>query len=219
MKRIDEIVRGMLIANNPSDYWNNVTFPELENALSIIQQDGESVWAHIMSVMNLLSTKNPVTLLAGLFHDLGKIYTIQTNNSSRSKFLNHEVMSSEIAAERLLEWGANEYLIDQVCRIVSTHMYNISSVSKESAIRKFIANVGQDNIENWFVVRRADSASYSKYGEYKRHIIDPFYRTVRAYLDTLPFEHTPTQLESEPNITIGGKESKSDDISLLTEGG
>ncbi len=219
MNKIDEIIHGMQIANRPSNYWNDVTFPELEYARSVIQQDDKSVYDHTMSVIDLLSVKNSITLLAGLFHDLGKIYTIQTTDSSQSKFLGHEISSTRIATRRLYEWGASKYLIDRVCRLVMTHMCDIVSITNDKSIRKFIANVGQDNIENWFIVRKADSASYSKYGQHKAYIINPFYLAVmQCRIKSFNMENKPLKLQLKPNIIIGGKQSTNGNASLSVEG-
>jgi hypothetical protein len=91
-------------------------------------------------------------------------------------------------------------------------MYDVYTVVSEKTIRQFVATVGMDNIENWFIVRRADSASYSKYNQYKRHIIDPFYSAVKEYLDGL--SQGDDSLQSSPNVALGGKDKKDGSMSL-----
>jgi len=221
MSKILSIIKGMQIAKRPSDYWvaSDTNFPELDASHTIIQRNGQSVWDHTMAVIDALETKNHITLLAGLFHDLGKCSVKNIDNPSMPRFPCHATASANIARIKLTEWQASLYLIDRVMRIVLTHMYDIISVVNEKTIRRFISDVGLDNIENWFMVRRADSASYSQHGQYRKHIIDPFYNCVKEYLETLPYENSPIQLQSEPNIDIRGKECKSDDTFLTTEGG
>lgn len=218
MNKIDEIIYGMQAANLPSDYWvtSDIKFPELEASKLILQRNNQSVWNHTMQVIGLLTTKNHITLFASLFHDLGKNYN---QSMSGPRFPGHAIESARIAKTRLTEWGATPYVIDRVIRIVLTHMYDIKGITQEKIIRGFIANVGLDNMENWFVVRIADSASYSQHGKYKRHLIDPFYKTVKNYLSKLPLKDNLLQLQSEPSIVMGGKDYKDDDVSLSVEGG
>ena len=218
MSKIDKIIQGMQAAKSPSDYWvaSDIEFPELEASRRIIQRNSQSVREHTMSVIDLLTIKNSITLLSGLFHDLGK----NCNQSiSGSRFPGHAIESTKIARTRLTKWGATPYLIDRVIRIISMHMYDIKGITQEKTIRKFIADVGQDNIENWFVVRRADSASYSEYSQYNRHMIDPFYNAVKNYLSQLPQKDSPLQPQPESNIVMGGKDCKDDDVSLSVKGG
>ena len=207
MNQVTEIIRGMMAVNEPSDYWYDATvyFSELENSHSVQQRDRRSVWEHTMRVLDALTVKNPTTLLSGLFHDLGKYYIDPTDDPSRSKFPGHAGKSAEIAKARLEKWGANPDLVDSVVRVVSTHMFDIRDVTQDKTIRKFVASVGKDNVENWFVLRMADSSSYSGYQRYVNYLIEPFRRAVVSYLERQP---SSEPLDFEPNDVIGGIQIK-----------
>ena len=202
----------MMTAHVPSDYWywfdGTVEFPELQNSRSVQQRDKRSVWKHTMLVLDAMTVKNPTTLLSGLFHDLGKYYIDPTDDPSRSKFPGHAGKSAEIARARLEEWGANPDLVDSVVRVVSTHMFDIRDATQDKTIRKFVASVGKDNIENWFVLRFADSRSYSGYKQYANYLIEPFRRAVVSYLERQP---SSEQLDFEPNDANGGIQIKGGD--------
>lgn len=178
-----QIISGMLSHQYHGDYWKStsIEFKELLMADSIIQNDGKSVKEHIMLVVQLLLIKNPVTIFSALFHDLGKIYT-KSQKQIAPKFLGHAQKSAQIAKKKLIEWNASDSLIERVLRIVSTHMYDIKNITKDRSILKFIADVGSDNIENWFVLRIADSRAYKKYNNYYRYIIHPFKLLVDQHL-------------------------------------
>lgn len=190
---IQQILHGMQNSALPSDYWliSDINFPELRAAQLITQRDGQSVWEHTMSVMDLLSIKNPITLLSGLFHDLGKSCIPSTNDSSLSKFRGHAIASANIAETRLNEWQASPHLIDRVARIVSTHMYDINNATQNKTIRKFLADIGQDNINNWFTLRIADSRSYAVKRKYHSRIIKSFRKVVMSYLKQQPGTDQP----------------------------
>jgi len=130
-----------------------------------------------MKVLDLLDIRNDVTVWSALFHDLGKghdKYLYPNSKSKRPHFPGHANISAEIAVKYLEQWNADTDTIDKVSRIIETHMFDIKSNLIPKTIRNFIANVGIDNIDNWFVVRCADSASYSTTDKYVANIIEPF---------------------------------------------
>lgn len=193
MKIIDEVIQGMQTANLTSDYWDtaNIDLPELTASCSVIQRNGQSVYEHTMLVMDLLTIKNPITLLSSLFHDLGKKNTPPTIHSCGidqlvPRFPNHANESANIARIRLTEWIATHYLIDRVCRLISMHMFDLKNATGEKTVRGFIANVGRDNVDNWFALRIADSRSYAAQQQYRNHYIEPFRKSVTLYLREQP---------------------------------
>jgi len=215
MNQIDKIVNGMRNANLPSKYWelSDMEFPELTASDFLLQRNGQSVFQHTMSVIDLLTVKNSITLLSGLFHDLGKIHISTTNDPSLPRFPGHENESVAIAIVRLKEWGASPYIIDRVCRLIVTHMFDIIEAlrwSKEKTIRNFIANVGQDNIDNWFVLRVADASAYSHDNAYYNTRIDIFQHVVMSYLEKQPSTEPLkfTEHDTARNIQIEGRDVK-----------
>lgn len=192
---IQQILQGMQNFASPSDYWltSKISFPELKAAQLIIQNNNQSVWEHTMLTIDLLPIKNPITLLSCLFHDLGKICKDSINccippmnNPLLPRFPEHSLHSAVIAKTKLKEWQASPYLIDRIVRIVLMHMYDINNTFKEKTIRKFIADVGLDNVDNWFAVRIADSRSYTAQQKYRNHMIEPFRRVIMLYLEQQP---------------------------------
>lgn len=193
MNKVHQITKGMMSANLPSEYWilSSKTLPELELCHSVEQRNGQSVWEHTMSVIDLLTIKNPITLLAGVFHDLGKATTQPMEDVSLPRFPGHAEESTRIVESVLPGWGATSYITDRVARIVSTHMFDISNAMKEKTIRKFVADVAIDNLDNWFALRVADSRSYAAQRQYRNIFIEPFRRRVCAYIDSQPIFGSP----------------------------
>lgn len=208
MSKIDQIIQGMQSATKPSCYWANpdVGFPELEASKRIIQRNNQSVWDHTMSVIDAITIKNPITLLSGLFHDLGKGCVSPMNDPSLPRFPGHVHESANIAEDVLTKWQAPPYMIDRVLRIVSMHMYDISNAAREKTIRKFVADVGLDNVDNWFVIRIADSSSYAAQQQYRSRFIEPFKTAVMSYLGQRPIADRPEfdREETENRIQIEG---------------
>jgi hypothetical protein len=183
MSTYDDIICGM-ISNYPSAFWNPITigtprFYELEATHFVKNRDGYTVFHHIMNVIDSLEIKNEITFLSGLFHDVGKAYVTPIDGG---RFPNHAQKSAQIAAIKLKEWKTPDNVIDSVCKIVLTHMFDISKPKSEKRIRRFISSVGVRNIDNWFVLRITDSRSYSESHQYYNKFIDPFRDAVNRYI-------------------------------------
>lgn len=194
MSKVEKVILGMQATGWPSDYWivPDREFPELEASRTIMQRNGQSVWEHTMSVIDLITPKKPTTLLSGLFHDLGKCFVQPMGNPFLSKFPGHAIASADIAETKLTEWGAAPDLIDRVIRLITMHMYDISNVAKEKTIRKFVAEVGPTNIDDWFALRIADSRSYAAQQQYHNHYIEPFRTLIMSYITQQPGANQPT---------------------------
>jgi hypothetical protein len=200
LNSIDEIIDGMMIASPPSSYWtgSNMGFPELEISKSTIQRNNQSVWQHTMDVIDVLEERNPITLLSGLFHDLGKCRIKSAPDISESKFPGHEAESVIVAKNKLVEWGCPDRILDGVVRIISTHMYDISVPIKEKTMRNFIASIGARNINDWFILRLADAKSYPRQHRYYRDYVKPFRIAVLSFLNEQP-QHDQSELV-DPSI-------------------
>lgn len=212
--QINSILAAMQLYKLPSDYWlapdPELEFPEMEKAKLVMQNNNsQSVWDHTMSVVDLLSVKNPVTLLAALFHDLGKISLYPNIRlSETSRFFGHEFTSASIARQRLNEWGTPHCYLDKIDRLILTHMYDVVGNINKKRIREFVARVGPDNIENWFVLRIADSRSYHSHGTYRNKIIEPFREAVMLYMKQQPVAKQPQIAPSDRTIQIEGGDAQ-----------
>jgi len=186
-------------AKRPSEYWarSAISFPELSVAKMVMQRNGQSVFDHTMRVIDTLETQNPITLLSGLFHDLGKCYSERNPGDSGPKFPGHDAESVVIVLRVLPEWGATNHLMARVARLVGTHMYDITQSMSERRIRQFVATVGVDDIDNWFVLRLADASAYANSVRYCKRFIKPFRTRVTEYVRGLP-------KNSEPLVDNGG---------------
>jgi tRNA nucleotidyltransferase (CCA-adding enzyme) len=186
--KIKEITNGMLGHLRPSIFWRNgkFTLKILEDLKSLKQRGGQTVFDHTMDVLDCLKIKNEITLLSALMHDTGKLYT-KTINDNGINFWDHEYVSSQIIWSILPSWEVPIDTIDIISRIIKTHMIDIKCNMSKSKIRKFIADVGHRNINNWFVLRQADAESYANYkstpfNQYMKSVFYPFKNKVISEL-------------------------------------
>ena len=209
MNAYEETIRGMTENSLPSTYWENtIGFTELESSKHVIQSNGQSVWEHTMLVIDILEYKNPITLLSGLFHDLGKCCVKPIDGTHSSRFPGHDLQSARISTEVLRKWNAPINIIDAVFRVIIKHMYDISDALREKTIQKFVADIGRSNVDNWFTLRIADSRAYAEQQKYYNRYIDPFRSAVNKYLNQQPSVNEPKILDVVSGMQIEGGDVK-----------
>ena len=112
---------------------------------------GEDLWDHTLRAVDGAARDHPRIRMAALLHDLGKPLTM-----ADGRFLGHESVGAELA-DRLLEawrWPLVERA--RIVRLVRQHMFGYQTSWSDAAIRRFIAKVGPDHLEDLFLLREAD---------------------------------------------------------------
>ncbi len=134
-----------------------------------------TVWEH-----NLLSFKYAVeqgysfeVRLASLLHDVGKPRT-KGGDGYNSTFYNHDVVGATMTHEVLERLRFSKDIVKKVRKLVRWHMFHYDTeVVTESAVRRLVANIGKENVEDLIKVREADriGSGVSKAKPYKlRHL-------------------------------------------------
>jgi len=205
---LSSVINGMLTSTKPSDFWTinpSKCFAELAKAKTTQQRNGQSVFNHTMNVLDSLSLKSETTLLAALFHDLGKTEICVTFD--QSKFPNHALLSARIVRRRLSSWQSSQELIDKISRLVNTHMFDITIPLSHKTISKFVADVGRHNIDAWFILREADSVAYHNHSIYCQQFIKPFKIKIKNYLNQLPgtIKFPSGDANTDVSINLDGK--------------
>jgi putative nucleotidyltransferase with HDIG domain len=114
------------------------------------------VGTHLLMSLKSCKSKDPVVRFATLIHDIGKPQTYKKLTTGVITFYNHEVISTKIAetiAERLrLSNKEREKLIT----LVKFHQFTVDERQTDSAVRRFIRNVGKENLKDMLELRVAD---------------------------------------------------------------
>jgi len=135
----------------------NYIIPDLLEGFGMLQKGHHvyDVWEHSLRTLYNCVSISPITRFASLLHDIGKPNSLKIINGERT-FHNHEVIGSRIA----LKIGKNLRLsnkeLDQLFRLVRWHMFTVSEMQTDKAIRRFIRNVTADYIDEMIALRRAD---------------------------------------------------------------
>ena len=134
--------------------------PELQEGVGCKQNKHHvyEVFEHNVRALEYAAKKNYSleVRLASLLHDFGKPRT-KRGRGENSTFHGHEVIGARMAREVLARLAFPKGVIEKVCHLIRYHMfyYNVGEVS-ESGVRRFLARVGTEHIDDILKVREAD---------------------------------------------------------------
>jgi poly(A) polymerase len=103
---------------------------------------------------------NRVLRLAALLHDVGKPRTLSVTNG-QVHFFEHERVGAAIARDLLTNLRYDTATTKEVLALIQFHMRPASDTDTwtDSAVRRFVREVGEERIENLFALARADVTS------------------------------------------------------------
>lgn len=135
--------------------------PELEETIGVEQKSPGrhhiyDVWNHSLLAMKFCPSQDPLVRFATLLHDIGKPKTQKTTEGGTITFYNHEVIGARTAkkiAERLRFSKADR---DRLFKLTRWHQFTVDERQTDSAIRRFIKNVGNESIDDMLALRIGD---------------------------------------------------------------
>lgn len=190
MERVrDELIKLLKYAPKPSigielfreSGLLKLFIPELLECIGINQPEWhvEDVYKHSLTTLDL--SEDSIKLSA-LLHDIGKART-RSEDSDGVHFFGHDRVGSEMAGVIMERLHFSKLQIKQVTTLIRWHMFyypsadwrkgnKLESIVEEesekqggwtdSAIRRFISNVGEEYIEDLFKLRIADANANPK---------------------------------------------------------
>lgn len=172
---------GMILLKN-SGLMDEI-LPELTKTFGVEQKSPGrhhiyDVGTHSLMALKYSKSQDPITRFATLIHDIGKPQTFKKLESGTITFYNHEMVSAKIAeniAERL-KFSNKEK--DKFIKLVRWHQFTVGEMQTDSAIRRFIRNVGVENIPDMLDLRVADRLGSGaketswRLEDFKRRIIE-----------------------------------------------
>ena len=111
-------------------------------------------------------------------HDVGKARTQRILGNGTITFYNHEIESAKIAVKIADRLRFSSVEKDKFIRLVRWHQFTVDERQTDSAIRRFIKNVGLENIEDMIALRVGDRlgggarATSWRLEEYKARILE-----------------------------------------------
>jgi putative nucleotidyltransferase with HDIG domain len=164
-ERIHDELLGILGSDFPADGITllysacllEYILPELIPAYGVAQAKHHiyDVWTHSLMSLKSAPSKDPLVRLATLIHDIGKPVVAKGVGEART-FYNHEVVGAHLAekiAKRLKFSKKDE---EKLVTLVRWHQFTVDERQSDSAIRRFIRNVGKENLEDILALRIGD---------------------------------------------------------------
>lgn len=108
---------------------------------------------HSLRTADALAAGDPVLRLAGVLHDLGKATTLADGH-----FIGHEIVGAGLAEDVMRRLRFAERDVERVRGLVRQHMFGYDSSWTDAAVRRFMARVGLDGLDDLFALREADTA-------------------------------------------------------------
>lgn len=156
--------------------------PEMYKAFGIEQKSPGrhhiyDVGTHSLLALKNCKSDNPLLRFATFIHDIGKPITFKKEGAMIT-FYNHEYVGAKIAeniADRLK--FSNEEKAKFVT-LVRWHQFTVDEHQTDSAIRRFIRNVGLENVEDMLTLRVADrlgggaTETSWRLEEYKKRLVE-----------------------------------------------
>jgi len=150
---------GMLIFRNVG--LMEEILPELEKCFGVEQKSPGrhhiyDVGTHSLMSLKFCKSTDPIVRFAALIHDIGKPSTYKKTTSGIITFYNHEMASAKIAeriADRLRFSSQDK---EKLITLVRWHQFTVDERQTDSALRRFVRNVGVDNIPDMLDLRVGD---------------------------------------------------------------
>ena len=154
----DEAARGILLLEKLGLL--GYVVPELREGIGVAQNLHHiyTVFEHHIKSLDY-AAKQGYSLevrLTALLHDLGKPKT-KYGEGYNATFHGHEMASAKMVARALERLRFSKDTIERVVHLVRYHMfyYNVGEVS-EAGVRRFLARVGPENVDDLLRIREAD---------------------------------------------------------------
>jgi len=211
----DEINRCLGGAEKPSVMFEGMRqsglldklLPELLRCYGVEQNRYHELdlYHHTLRSVDEVPRDRILTRWAALFHDLGKIDSC-ANYGPDATYYGHENISMEIARSvmKRLKFGTDDTAA--VVNLVKHHMYHYSDEMKDSSVRRLVAKVGADNVEDLCILKDADRRA-----KYRRPIREEepkreSDRDATALLRRIERMATDERLFSIKDLAISGRE-------------
>ena len=138
-----------------------IILPEAEKMFGVDQRSPQrhhiyDVGTHALMSLKHCQSSDVITRFATFIHDIGKPQTYKKLDNGVITFYNHEIVSAKIASRIADRLRLSKAQKDNLWRLVRYHQFTVDEVQTDSAIRRFIKNVGVNNIDEMLELRRSD---------------------------------------------------------------
>lgn len=138
-----------------------IILPELEKCFGIQQEGPKHARVYDIGEHSLLALKhtpssNPIVRFSTLLHDIGKPNTVNIQPNGNVTFYQHDVYGGRIVLNIAKRFNLSKKQTDKIFRLVRWHLFTVDEHQTDSAIRRFVKNIGLENIDDMMALRVGD---------------------------------------------------------------
>jgi len=136
--------------------------PEVDVCFGIDQKSPErhhiyDVGTHLVESLRHCQSIDVITRFATLIHDIGKAKTVRKDEKTGIiTFYNHEVVGTKQATEIASRFKLSNKEKEKLETLVRHHQFTVNEKQTDKAIRRFIRDVGVENIDYMLALRTGD---------------------------------------------------------------
>ncbi len=135
--------------------------PEVDAAFGVEQKSPGrhhiyDVGTHSLMALRFCPSNNPIVRLATFIHDTGKVKTFRKLANGVITFYNHELVSTKNAFNIAKRLRFSKKDTEKLTKLVRWHQFSVDERQTDSAIRRFIKNVGPENVTDMLDLRVGD---------------------------------------------------------------
>lgn len=135
--------------------------PEVEQCFGIEQKSPGrhhiyDVGTHLLLSLKECPNQDPIVRMATLLHDMGKAATYKKLASGTITFYSHETVGARMIKEIAFRLRLSKQQREKLWTLVRWHQFSVDEHQTDSAIRRFIRRVGQENLKDMIDLRIAD---------------------------------------------------------------
>ena len=114
------------------------------------------VGTHLVESLRHCPSLNPYVRLATLLHDIGKPRVFNKTDEGVITFYNHEIIGNSMVKKIVNRLHLSKKESEKICRLVKYHQFTVDERQTDKAVRRFIKNVGLENLKDILDLRIGD---------------------------------------------------------------
>ena len=135
--------------------------PELEKCFGVEQKSPKrhhtlAVGNHLLESLKNCPSRDAIVRLATLLHDVGKPPTFNKTLDGVITFYNHEIVGASIVRNMAQRLHLSKKDTDKLIRLVRFHQFTVDERQTDSAVRRFIKNIGPEYLTDMLHLRTGD---------------------------------------------------------------
>lgn len=155
----DNAADGIILARDTGIL--KVIMPELDECFAVEQKSPKrhhifDVGTHCVTSLKFCPSKDVIVRFATLLHDVGKAKVADVTEEGVRTFYNHEVVGGRIVLAIAKRLNLSKADREKLYLLVRWHQFSVSEDQTDKALRRFIKNIGVENIENMMDLRVGD---------------------------------------------------------------